>query len=58
MNSFGKSGCLPNIGALDFVRGRTFAHVNIGSFPFNSGKILEAFKIKFSKLLSVVPTSS
>ena len=54
MNSDGKSGCLPNTGALELERGRTFAQVQIGSLPFNSGKMFEAFKIKAFKLSSLV----
>ena len=45
MNSDGKSGCLPNTGALERERGRTFAQVQIGSLPLSSGNMLEAFKI-------------
>ena len=46
MNSDGKSGCLPNTGALELERGRTFAQVQIGSLPFSSGKMFEAFHVR------------
>ena len=58
MNSDGESGCLPNTGALERERGRTFAHVQIGSLPFSSGKMFEAFKIKAFKLSSLVSSCS
>ena len=58
MNSDGKSGCLPNTGALDRERGRTFAQVQIGSLPFSSGNMCEAFKIKAFNLSSLVSPCS
>ena len=58
MNSDGESGCLPNTGALERERGRTFAHVQIGSLPFSSGNMFEAFKIKAFKLSSLVSSCS
>ena len=58
MNSDGKSGCLPNTGALERERGRTFAQVQIGSLPLSSGNIFVAFKIKAFKLSSLVSSCS
>ena len=58
MNSDGESGCLPNTGALERERGRTFAQVQIGSLPLSSGNMFEAFKIKSFKLPSLVSSRS
>ena len=58
MNCDEKSGCLPNTGALERERGRTFAQVHIGSLPFSPGNMFVAFKIKAFKLSSLVSPCS